>query len=139
MLFDSLTKARSFDLAINSGTREPSRDGNLFAGRSARTVCATRGAGRVNTAKFPEEFRSRENLGDLGGMHLRRYVGNVTSRRRHRICYNGWQTFPFPRRCGVNSAPGTRARSSRDLATWDSGLNDLAAPYVPQNLRSRQI
>lgn len=31
---------------------------------------------RVNTTatKFPKEFRSRENLGDLRGMHLRRYV-----------------------------------------------------------------
>jgi len=41
--------------------------------------------GRVNTTGFPEEFRSRENPGDLRGMHLRRYSGNVTSRCRHRI------------------------------------------------------
>lgn len=41
-------------------------------------------------------------------MHLRRYVGNVTSRRRRRIYYNGCQTFLFRRQPAAPLARNTR-------------------------------
>lgn len=116
---------------------------NLFAGRSMWALSSAVSGG-VNTAKFPEEFRSRENLGDLRGMHLRRYVGNVTSRRRRRIYYNGCQTFPFCRST-AGSANMALSETRARFAAGRAGLSDVPglssewfsrALYVPRNLSS---
>lgn len=115
--------------------------------------------GRVNTAGFPEEFRSRENLGDLRGMHLRRYVGNVTSRRRHRICTTmAARRFRFAggsrRRANTALPSETRARAGLSDVPGLSDLNDLARvlrpaksklaarsgfPFYPRIMRARRL
>lgn len=123
-------------------------DWSAFASVSS-TVDENQGkGGKVNTTKFPEEFQSRENLEDLRGMHLRR--GNVTSRHRHRIYYNGCQTFSvlsFRSRAGaaqtrlfLKHAHDSPARNrERDSATSrDSRLNDLAASLCPAKSKPRR-
>ena len=122
------------------------RCSNLFAVRSMCEHCRqllVRGRG-LNTAKFPEEFQSRENLGDLQRMHLRRYVGNVTSRRRRRIYYIGCQTVPFCRYAAGNANMALSERRAR-FAAGRAGLSDVPrlssewfsrALYVSRNLSS---
>lgn len=75
-------------------------------------------------------------------MHLSRYVGNVTSRRRHRICTTmAARRFRFAVAQTALSlslfllrkhARGRQAGLSDVLGLSD--LNDLAVPYVPRNL-----